>query len=188
MTHWDSEELPLRKGHRWHTRPGFSRLVLDRGAVGFDVPSGWVVRPGRNSTEVLDKAPPDDDVRLEVSFNRMAPGIDWSRAPLEEMVPELVNDDHREVLTRGMVRKLTRKGLRGAWTEFKFVDPVEHRVAYSRLLVAIGRNVQVLLTGEYWPEDAGVMRPAWDEALRTLELGLIIPDPTTGRAVAPDAN
>lgn len=179
----------MSEGHGWRTKPGFSKLVLDRGAVCFDVPREWVVEPGEEiSVQVLDKPSPDDDIRLEVSFNRLPSGVDWNRAPLGEMIPDLVENDHRDVLSHEPVKKLDRKDLNGAWTEMKFLDPVENREAYSRLLVAIGNDVQVLLTCEYWPEDAQRARTAWDEALNTLELGLIIPDPKTGFRIDPRRN
>ena len=37
MTEWNGEEPPPKKGHVWRARPGFSRLVLDRGVGGFAV-------------------------------------------------------------------------------------------------------------------------------------------------------
>lgn len=189
MAKWKRDEVPLAKGHKWRTRPGYSKLVLDRGRVNLDVPQDWVVEPGAEvSIQILDKPSPADDVRLEVSFNRLAPGVNWGRLPLEEIVSDLADNDGRNPVSRGPVKTLMRKGLRGAWVEIKFVDPVEEREAYSRMLVAVGGDVQVLLTCEYWPEDAGRARPAWTEALRTLELGLIIPDPSTGARVDPNKN
>lgn len=189
MADWRRDEVPLAKDHKWRSRPGYSKLVLDRGRVSLDVPQEWVFEPGAEvSIQILDKPFPDDDIRLEVSFNRLAPGVDWNRLPLETIVSELADKDGRDPVSRGPVKALMRKDLRGAWVEMKFIDPVEEREAYSRMLVAVGGGVQVLLTCEYWPEDAGRARPAWTEALRTLELGLIIPDPKTGARVDPTKN
>ncbi|HVF27351.1 MAG TPA: hypothetical protein VM943_03850, partial [Pyrinomonadaceae bacterium] len=68
------------------------------------------------------------------------------------------------------------------WTEFCFQDLVENREAYSRVCIGIGNNVQCLITMDFWPEDRARATPVWDEALRTLKLGIYISDPTLGDA------
>jgi len=66
------------------------------------------------------------------------------------------------------------------WTEHRFLDPVEKREAHSRIATARGWDVQVLITFDFWVDDAANMRPVWNEVLRSLQLGRTIEDPTKG--------
>jgi hypothetical protein len=173
------ESLKLKRDHRWRARPGHRIFVADRGAVRFDFPQGWVLRMGERSVCLHDREPPEDDCRLEVSFTRLPP-VDWSGMPVEQLLDTAVGSDTREPGGRGQTRVVRRHGLRLAWTELRFADPVEHRPARSRILVGLGNNVQCLITFDFWETDAARLAPAWDEVVRTLELGIHIEDPTTG--------
>jgi hypothetical protein len=66
------------------------------------------------------------------------------------------------------------------WTEGKFIDPQELRTAYGRIAIGIGGNIQVLLTFEYWAEDAERFTWVWDTVLQSLQVCTYIPDPTRG--------
>lgn len=163
--------MPLSARHRWRVREGCSRLVLGRGAVGLDVPREWMLRPKVDSVEVLDSEPPEDDLRLEISHGSLPPGLDWRRAPVQQLAAE----DRRELHARGPVR----------------THPVERREACSRLPVALGGfsyGVRAVLTCEFWPEDAGAMDPVWTTAIETLELGRVFTNPATRVPVDPGRN
>lgn len=136
--------------------------------------------------KVLDEPSPDDDVRLQVSYNRLPPGLSPAQVPLDFLARTAALHAAEGASLRGEARTLSREGLRGAWAEAAFVDPFERRDALARYLVAVGGGLQALLSCAYWPEDVRRATEAWDEALRTLELGLAIPDPATGRAVGPE--
>ncbi|NJP09272.1 MAG: hypothetical protein HC866_07120 [Leptolyngbyaceae cyanobacterium RU_5_1] len=178
---WLKETLELKDNHRWQTKPGYKIFVADRGAVRFDVPQNWHFEPDTKSFKFLDKAPPDDDCRLEVSFNRLPPA-DWSQFPLAQTLRRIADDDDREVIARGEVITLKRQTARIVWTELKFIDPEEKREAYSRICIGLGSNVQCLITFDYWADDADRLTPVWDEVLRSLTLGLYIRDPSIGTA------
>lgn len=173
------QTLKLKAKHRWRARPGHRIFVADRGAVRFDFPDHWIMKMGTVSVSFHDAEPPADDCRLEVSFNRLPPA-DWDAFPLPRLLEEALACDPRPISSRGETVQLLRRGLRVAWTELGFTDPVEHREAFSRVLVGLGNNVQCLITFDYWADDAPRMTPAWDEVVRTLELGVHITDPTTG--------
>lgn len=173
------EQLKLKRDHQWRARPGHRIFVVDRGAVRFDFPQTWVLRMGERTVCLYDREPPDDDCRLEVSFTRLPP-VDWSGLPVEQLLDTAVGSDTRGTEGRGRTYVVRRHGLRLAWTELRFTDPVEGRAARSRMLVGIGNNVQCLITFDFWNDDQERLAPAWDEVVRTLELGIHIEDPTTG--------
>ena len=91
-----------------------------------------------------------------------------------------IEGDHRSLVFTKTLVHAKREGVELGWSEFRFVDPIEHREAFTRLCIARGSNIQALITMDYWPEDAARFRPVWEEALRSLQLGKYIQDPTTG--------
>ncbi|HEV2860566.1 MAG TPA: hypothetical protein VGX48_06150 [Pyrinomonadaceae bacterium] len=187
MAKWKKQTLKLKKNHGWKARPGYRIFVADRAAVRFDIPQGWVIKPDSQSVKLYDGEPPDDNCRLEVSHNRLPP-IDWDGFDLPQLLRDVTAGDSREVTSRSDVVVVNRPGLRLVWAELSHRDPVEDREAYSRVLIGIGGNVQCLITMDYWPEDAARARPVWDDVVGTLQLGVYIPDPTTGNPLNPRLN
>jgi len=178
---WIKETLDLKGDHNWQSQPGYKIFVLDRGAVRFDVPADWHFEPDTKSFKFMDKKPPNDDCRLEVSFNRLPPA-DYSLFPLEASLRKIAKEDTRNPIAISEVTTLKRQTARIAWIEIKFIDPDENREAFSRICVGIGSQIQCLLTFDVWESDRDRLSPVWDEALRTLTLGLYIRDPLTGAA------
>lgn len=184
MARRKKQTLKLKAGHGWSARPGYRICVLGRGAVRFDFPREWHMEPGDPSYKFLDRPPPDDDIRLEVSYGHIPPA-NWSKFPLAGLLADLVADDHRKLTARGLPTTIEREDARLIWRELRFTDPVDKREARSRICIGLGKMVQVLITMEFWPEDAGRAIPVWDEALRTLTLEHYISDPTTGDPEGP---
>ncbi len=178
---WIKETLDLKDDHRWQSKPGYKIFVADRGAVRFDVPQNWFFEPDTKSFRFLDVEPPDDNCRLEVSFNRL-PQADWSMFPLKHMLKQILADEKRDVISTGEIFTEKRQTARLVWAEIKFLDDQEQREAYSRICIGLGSNVQCLITFDYWVDDAEKLTPVWDEVLRSLVLGLYIRDPMTGFA------
>jgi hypothetical protein len=178
---WIKETMDLKEGHRWHAKPGYQVFVAGRGAVRFDVPSSWHFEPDTKSMKFMDKPPPDDDCRLEVSYNQLPPA-DYSLFPLEAMLRKIAKEDTRNVVEIGEVTTLKRQTARIVWIELKFIDSIENREAYSRVCIGLGSQVQCLITFDFWASDRDRLSPIWDEVLRTLTLGLYIRDPATGLA------
>lgn len=179
---WIKETLDLENNHRWQTKPGFKIFVADRGAVRFDVPEDWIFEPDQKSFKFFDGAPPDDNCRLEMSFNRL-PASDWSGFPLEDALRKIVEEEERNLIEAGAIMTVKRQTARIVWTQIKFIDSQENRAAYSRTCIGLGSNVQCLITLDYWVDDAERLTPIWDEVLRSLTLGLYISDPRTGNAL-----
>jgi hypothetical protein len=179
---WIKETLDLQPDHKWQSKPGYKIFVAGRGAVRFDVPADWVFEPDQKSFRFLDGEPPNDNARLEVSFNQLPPA-DWSLFPLKPLLKKVVEDDHRNVIDQSEIFSVKRQTAQIVWTEIKFIDTQETpREAFSRICIGLGSNVQCLITFDYWADEAEKMTPVWDEVLRSLTLGLYIRDPSTGAA------
>jgi hypothetical protein len=175
MAKWKKKELKMAAGHGWRARPGHKIFVADRGALRFDYPVDWVFTPGATSCVFKD---PGDNCVLEVSFVRLPP-IDWSGLPLLKLLMDVDAKDGRSIPEEQIVR-VQRPDLEYVWSEHTFMDPGEHREAIGRTCLARGQNVQALITFAFWPEDRERFTPAWDEALRSLQLGIYIADPKMG--------
>jgi hypothetical protein len=182
MAKWDKQRLKLAKDHSWRAKPGYQIVVLDRGAVRFDVPQGWGIAPGEGSIELRDRPSPDDRCLLEVSVIHLPAEIDWSGLPLGPLLEEVSKGGKEEIFGRGAVSIAERPGVELAWRETRYVDPGEHREARSRSCLARGAGVYAILTMSFWPEDAAEFEPVWTEVLRSLRLGEYR-EATTGRPV-----
>ncbi len=187
MPKWDKKILDLKEGHVWKSRPGYRIFVAGRGAVRIDVPDDWVLRPDKDSSRFHDADPPDDDCVMIVSYNRLWETLDG--APIARFLKGLVDGDTRGRHSfEGKIKTINRLGMRLVWSEHGFIDPAENREAISRMLIGVAGYVQCLVTMDYWPEDAVRVTPVWDEMLRSLRLGVHIPDPTTGATIIPWLN
>jgi len=179
MAKWKKETLKLKKHHMWKARPGYRIFVADRGAVLFNIPQNWIIEPDSDSTKFYDGKPPNDNCRLACSYIRLPP-IDWSGLPLSQLIEVAMKDDPRVLSSTGKLVQLQHGGVELAWTEFRFMDPTEHREAFTRVCIGRGSNIQTLITLDYWPEDATRLDLVWDEVMQSLELGRYIKDPTIG--------
>lgn len=178
---WLKETIELKADHRWHAPPGYKVFVAGRGAVRLDVPSGWHFEPDPQSVKFTDQPPPDDNCRLEMSYNHL-PDNDYSLFPLEAILRKIAKEDARNVVEIGEVTTLKRQTARIVWIELKFIDATEDREAYSRICVGLGSQIQSLITFDFWATDRDRYIPIWDHVVNSLTLGLYIRDPATGLA------
>ncbi|MEM9164219.1 MAG: hypothetical protein AAGC54_14265 [Cyanobacteria bacterium P01_F01_bin.4] len=179
---WIKETLELKDDHKWQSKDGYKIFVAGRGAVRFDVPQDWKFEAGDESFKFTDGDPPDDNCRLEVSYNHI-PKADWQDFPLKGILKKIMREDKRNVIEVGDVVKLPRQTAHVVWGELKFIDDQEDdREAYSRICVGIGSGIQCLVTFDYWADETEKMTPVWDVVLESLTLGLYIRDPRTGLA------
>lgn len=181
------KDLTLRDDHGWKSEEGYKIFVADRGAVRFDFPKDWIVKFKEKSVSFHDLEPPDDKGALEMSFHRLPPH-DWNTFPLKKTLQQILKDDDRDIHHQSKVTSANRDGMRLVWADIRYIDKTEKREATSRILVGIGGNVQVLFTFDYWTEGEEAMREVWETMLRSLRLGLFIPDPTRGHVVNPNLN
>jgi hypothetical protein len=173
------KKLKMRDNHTWKAPNGYKIVVLERGAVSFNIPEGWQLTKFE-PIEIYDKTPPDDNARLSVSYWRLPVGPDWSGLPIVQMLIDATKDDTQDILARGEIITSPRTDLELVWTEHRFLDPVEHREAYTRIAVARAFHVQVLITFDFWVDEAEKRIPVWSEVLGSLQLGRVIDDPTKG--------
>jgi hypothetical protein len=174
------KKLKMQANHTWQAPDGYKIVVLDRGAVSFNVPTEWHLT-SMEPLELNDKEPPDDDARITVSFWRLPPGIDWTELPLPKLLRESAKDSGKvEVLEYGPIEIPARTDIEQAWMYKRFIDPAEKREAFTRIALARGWDVQVLVTSDFWVDDLHRMIPIWDELLRSMQLGRVIEDPTKG--------
>lgn len=182
MARWEKKKFRLPEASGWKAKPGYQIFVADRGAVRFDIPSGWVVVPAEGGSICFyDRQPPDDNCRLQLSVMRLPPIRDWRELPLPKLLTDVLAADDRECISQSEVVYVDRADLELAWIEFVFIDPGEKREAHSRCCLARGANIQPLITMEFWSDEAERYAPVWDEVLRSLQLGVYIKDPLRPR-------
>ncbi|MHB8574889.1 MAG: hypothetical protein ACYDCQ_06100 [Dehalococcoidia bacterium] len=181
---WDKVTLKINKNHNWRAKPGYNVFVANRGAVQFAFPEKWVIVADEEPITFYNRPQPDDDCKLQVSVLYLPRDIDWKRTSLLEPYEEALSggsDDGRDtILGHGPVVLLNRPGMEIAWGEARLMDPIEHRESRSRTLMAHREHIQVIITLDYWPEDAERFVPVWDEIVSSLRLGQYMADPRQG--------
>jgi hypothetical protein len=171
--------MRLKDNHTWKAPSGYKIVVLERGAVSFNVPTKWIVAKTQ-PFELNDAEPPNDNARISVSYWQFPPEIDWKGLPLEGLLIQSTNDLKMEILERSEVFHSDRKDIEIVWVQHRFLDPKEKREAFTRILVGRAFGVHVLVTCDFWVDDAKKLKPVWDEILRSLQLGRYIADPLQG--------
>ena len=176
---WERGQLRLRKDHRWQSRPGYSVFVLGRGAIRFEIPRHWVVKPDEDSIKLHDKEPPDDDTCMAVSFHVLPP-LDLSGISMTQMVEIAFANDSRPIYERGPIHEEMRNNVELGWQELRFIDPVEQRDARSRVCLARSGQIQAIITYEFWADDAERALKPWEVALSSIWMNEVIDDPSLG--------
>jgi len=171
--------IELQSGNTWKAAPGCRILLIDGGAVRFDYPAEWVVRPTTKYVFVIDRHPPDDRCLLAVSWRRIpirALSISTA-ALLDRLAPlETRPSDHR-----GDTLQVLRPPLEAAWTETRFIEPIYGNDVCTRMCVARADCTQAVLLLDYREGNEMVIDAAWKTLLGTLVIGEYIEDIRTGR-------
>ena len=194
---WEKRIIKMPENHGWTAKPGNKVFVANRGAVMFEIPQDWVVKPGESgSIRFFDHEDEDDaKMRLEVSVMQDAmflgdeaamrdlrvahsrPAVDWSAMPLTNLLENLVQGDERGVENRSRVREARRRDLEVVWTQTEFTDPNENRKAYSRHCLARGPRNHSYISLDFWPEHTSLANRVWNDMLGSLKIGDYIEDP-----------
>ncbi|HLX65275.1 MAG TPA: hypothetical protein VKX17_28660 [Planctomycetota bacterium] len=178
MPKWQKKTFKLKPNHGWTAKPGNNIFAADRGALKFEFPSSWLIKPGKDGEiQFRDKPEPDDNATLAASVNYLNDRIDWSGVPLLEMIRDLAKHDKRKPFFIGDAIEIRKRHLHAAWTEIHFMDPNEKREAHGRMCVAVQSNVQVLITFDFWHSDRERMIPVWNDVMETLVVGDYIANP-----------
>lgn len=143
-----------------------------------EYPDSWVVEATDDCVKVHDKAPPDADCALGVSYHRWpAEGQSLSVATL---VQTALETDERSLFALGPIVEHARTDIDVAWGQGTFVDRETGRDACARLCLARKGEIQALLTFDFWASDLARGDVQWDAFLASLELGQWVADPRRG--------
>lgn len=170
---WQQATHRMSEDHQWTAAPGNKIFVADAGAMQFEIPHDWVIKPGEGgSIRFFDKE--DEvaaDMRLEVSLFYVPSTVDWSGLPLVQLIEDsALSGSARGYTDRGPFHEWRRATLEAAWLQVDFIDPVEDRLANSRICMARGPAAHALITLDFWPEHVARARKVWDAALSSLKL------------------
>ena len=170
---WQQTTHRMAEDHQWTAAPGNKIFVADAGAMQFEIPRSWVIKPGEaGSIRFFDKE--DEvaaDMRLEVSLLYVPPYVDWTGLPLTQLIEDsALSRDSRGITDRGPFHEMRRATLEVAWLQVDFTDPAENRLAHSRIGIARGPAAHALITMDFWPEHIARARKVWDGALNSLKL------------------
>ncbi len=184
---WNKSTLKLPPNHGWTGTEGCRVFVADRGAVRFDVPAGWHIEPTQTGSITLRDVPyPNDSCRIEMSVFHLPRGVDFSGLPLDGMLRDSVMlgqgdpTAKSEMTWKAKMHSETRDAFVLVWAEGEYMDPEEHRLVRSRVLLARGevaRPVQTVITMDYWRDEAAKHEKVWDIVLKSLRVGEYIADP-----------
>ncbi|MBX3061340.1 MAG: hypothetical protein KF726_00090 [Anaerolineae bacterium] len=177
-----STSRQLTANHAWKAPAGYKIMVLDRGTVSFNIPQDWILAK-LEPVEIHDGEPPNDNARISVSFWHLPPGVDWSGLPLTKLLTDSLQGGSQstiKMLERGKISEANRDSMELVWTQSRFLDLPQNREAYSRVAMMRGFNVAVLISFDFWVDDAKKLQPVWDELLRSINLGRSVADPTKG--------
>ena len=176
----EHQSLKLKPNHKWKSKPGYSICVIDRGAVRFDYPSDWVVKPDEGSLHLHDQEPCVESCDLGVSIFRV-PMAAVRDLNMDDMLRGTLAGE-REPYEQSETRRIVRGGLEIVWLEQRYVDKEYGRDA--RFRVALARETAVcLISMNYWSAQAERLEPVWDEVLASLVMGLPVNDPTMGPTI-----
>ena len=186
---WNEQIFNLPSNHGWTARPGNKVVVLDRGALRFEIPRGWIVEPSRSSLKLMDDEIADATMSLEVSViyaGVRGRKVNWAGLPLGELIKNVTAERQPGFSSRrkGKKRKQdeTKVGpptaiklgnLEMAWVQTEFIDPGENRPAHSRIAVTRDPDASIhgLFTFSFWPEDIERAKGVWNDVLGTLKMG-----------------
>jgi hypothetical protein len=175
------QSIRLKKKHGWKARPGHSICAIDRGAIRFDIPQEWHVSINGIQVDVRDRPEPDDNCLLAVSRIQMELDL-ADQIPITDMVRAAAShDDEREIVARGEVVVIPREdGIEMGYTDLRHFDRKQNREAIWRLVIARGSGVYCMMTFDVWVDETAKYDAVWEEALRSLTLGVYVQDPTVG--------
>ncbi|HYU32936.1 MAG TPA: hypothetical protein VEW48_12300 [Thermoanaerobaculia bacterium] len=172
-------DYELAERHYWSAAPGCKVFVADRGAVRFDYPRTWIVRPTNDGIKFYDRKPPKDNLVLGISYLRI-PLVDWTDLPLSGQVIQCTARSTRQILGWDPVVQTRKIDLEIAWRHGRFWDRKDDRPAFTRFCLARRRTVQALLTLDFWETELERCSAAWDVILASLELDEPITDVSRG--------
>jgi hypothetical protein len=168
----------LEANHVWKASPGCRILVLDGGAVRFDIPREWVISPRDNHVLIFECRPEASRCTLGVSWHRVP--TESFEIPLAMILAHGAATEIRQILERGSIQRVLRPPLEIAWLQFRVLESSDNREMCVRMGIGRAATTQAVFLFEFAPEDELRLFDAWQTLLQTLVLGEYISDPATG--------
>ena len=187
-------EFDLPENHGWVAKPGNRIFVANKGAMRFEVPQDWTMNMPKGSRAFVfydRETEAAADIRLDarvIYLAQQAPNVDWSQLqpwnepPITEWLKKNIASDRRNPIKVSPPLTLEMNGIKVAWAETDFVDPLEQRLAHTRLCYALKAPAALmgLIAMDYWHDVADRARSAWNDVLGTLKLGEYVESPFRG--------
>jgi hypothetical protein len=142
---WTKSTLKLPPDHAFRAAPGNKLLVLDRGRLWIEYPADWHMAVENDTFSVMDRKPPKDDCRLDMSLLPLPPLA--QDAPIDKFLLESLANPERQVGTPEHATA-QQSDVSIVWVESRWVE--EERAAASRSALAKGRGELALLTFTFW--------------------------------------
>jgi hypothetical protein len=179
-TGWIKSTVTLPATHSWKSPPGYNVFVADRGAVRFDIPTGWVIRHDQKDTLTIhDVDPPADNARISLTVFRLPPiKGGWKQLPLEKLLYDVCTDAGRMNRKKKSKQSLVintdhRPDMDLVWVETEWKDEkADPRMVRSRQLLARARGIQGLITFDFYKEMSDQFLGVWMQLTRSLRLGV----------------
>jgi hypothetical protein len=169
----------LEANHVWKATPGYRIVVLDGGAVRFDILRDWVVHARENNVLIFDREPLDNRCSLGFSWHRLP--LESSMAPLTLLLAHGCTTETRPILERSPIRQVNRPPLEIVWRQFRVRDEPDTAEMCVRMCIARSGTTQAVFLFEFRPEDELAFFQPWETLLQTLAVGEYISDSATGR-------
>ena len=187
---WRKGYLPLPPNHGWRTTsPKNSLFIADRGAVQFEFPREWIIKPSSHGTIMIqDKPYPQENMRFivgvgqlmtgdDVPLRRLGVSMEWD-LPIGEAFMKARKKPDDELLEVGKLRLASGPAFEAAWRQVSFIDKEERRKVISRTCIARATSTCGVITLDFWPEFASQANRAWRLMMATLKIGEYIEDHT----------
>lgn len=98
--------------------------------------------------------------------------MDWSGIRVADLLLQIGPPPDQEITWRGEIVQPLRSDVQLAWNEYRYVDPVLKQEAYARTCLALGGNIQMLITFAFWVADLKRCDRAWREIVRSIQIGI----------------
>jgi hypothetical protein len=160
--------VEVTENHIWKATPGCRILLLDGGAVRFDIPTTWTVVPREHHILLFDESPPNTRCSIGVSWHQLPLA---SEIPLSMLLDHAVSAENRRVIHRTEITHYVRPPLHVVWLQLRVFDASENCDMCTRMCIARSDGTIAPVLFEFRPEDELAVSPVWQTFLSTLAVG-----------------
>jgi hypothetical protein len=172
-------ERKLKQNHTWRCTPGYQMIVMGRGDLSFEYPSGWLHEPGETSIKCRDKPYPKDNFVLEVSCLRLGP-IEQTPYTLPMLLAGGIGRGKVQEISEDEIRTFAREDMQIVWYERREIDREQHKPVIWRHAMCHTGSLYGILSFGFWEEYETRGDALWNHFLKTVIMDRTIEDPTAG--------